>query len=421
MTRTLNLRFAFLLTACLLVFSSVVSALPEEHKQAIDRNSVHYVIPHEGSDGSCTSSGIILSGGSPVEKAYNFLLGADTELKPYQVAGIVGNLYAESGVLPKRKQGTPPTYQATIDDIKESIRQGGAYGIGIAQWTSAGRQQNLLNKADELGGDPLTLEVQLPFLLDELKGDTLTQIKAAEDVRQATWIFLVFFERPAATSGYEFNPVQATSGSAKEELDKRAGFAEQVTSGLGVDSGDPTNPSPSPCAKDDTGDGEIVSVDGFTFPLKITRATMLAGSPSVWCYKSTDNCHHDYNAADMFAPTGTTVVAARGGKVISAKDHDDSSVGSRVTILGDDNVLYYYAHMGDGTIAVHDNQKINGGDKIGEVGTRTDAMGTDTHLHIDALPGDKYQFRPECSGSSCSGYPFINIQATLSEVFKSVK
>ena len=163
-----------------------------------------------------------------------------------------------------------------------------------------------------------------------------------------------------------------------------------------------------------------ISPDGHAFPLITTKAVIMKGDGLIWCYNATKNCHHDYNAADIHAPTGTPVVATIGGTVISAKDHDDSSVGSRVTIMGDDGKLYYYAHMGEGTI-VAKKGKIGTGDPIGKIGTMADAVGTAPHLHIDALPGDKYKYRPECSGPSCTGLPFYNIQDTMSKLYKLLK
>jgi endonuclease/exonuclease/phosphatase family metal-dependent hydrolase len=167
----------------------------------------------------------------------------------------------------------------------------------------------------------------------------------------------------------------------------------------------------------------VFSSNGYAFPLKTSRETILNEKPTPWCSSSANNCHHDYNAADIFAPTGTQVVATRGGKVVSAKDNaiSPSSVGTRVTIMGDDGWLYYYAHMGSRTLAVKDGQRVKAGQPIGKVGTSENAMGTDPHLHIDRLPGSKYAYRPNCSGTACSGYPFDNIQRVMSEVFKVVK
>lgn len=162
-----------------------------------------------------------------------------------------------------------------------------------------------------------------------------------------------------------------------------------------------------------------ISPDGFVFPLKTSKQAIINNAASKWCYQNQNNCHHDYNAADIFQPTGTIVVAARGGRVVASHDHDSSAVGSRVTIKGEDGNLYYYAHMGDGTIKVSEGQTVIAGTELGQVGTRADAMGTDTHLHFDILPST-YSSRPGCSGAECTAYPFINPQPILISAFNAL-
>jgi hypothetical protein len=188
--------------------------------------------------------------------------------------------------------------------------------------------------------------------------------------------------------------------------------------------GNPSNPAPTlppDCATGGTpGDGGIGIADGFTFPLKTTKLLLLAGSTYkgtlVWCYASQANCHHDYNAADIFAKTGTIVVAAVSGKV--SQTAATSSVGHVVTILGDDKYTYYHAHMG--SIKVSLGQTIKAGDEIGAVGTAADAVYTAPHLHFDKLPPGQNGKRPVCSGAACKVYPFINIQPLLIKAYLSL-
>jgi murein DD-endopeptidase MepM/ murein hydrolase activator NlpD len=280
--------------------------------------------------------------------------------------------------------------------------------------------------------DPLSLELELMYLWHEFETNPaygLEPLKKAGDVRQATWVFLVFFERPAATSGYEENPQQATSGSAKAALDDREALAKKVTGGgetasPAIDSAAaPTTDAAPECEQtDSTDDGGVYSADGYTFPLKLSRKTITENQPA-WCYKNKNNCHHDYNASDIFAPTGTPVLATRGGRVVTARDNatDPSTIGTRISIMGDDGWLYYYAHMGTNTLQVKSGQTVAAGAKLGEVGTKENAAGTPPHLHIDRLPGKDYKSRPNCSGAACSGYPLDNIQGLMSKLFELVK
>lgn len=229
--KVILIKTVYLFVCLLFVFNQVATALPAEEKAAIDRNSVHYKL---GSTEECSEQTSVasLSGDSNVAKAFNFLVGKG--LTDYQAAGIIGNLIAESGVIPTRKQGQSETYIATMNDIREAIRLNKAdsssgFGIGIAQWTSWNRLENLVKSAN--GADPLTLEVQLPFLYKELGDNGLKELEKAGDIRQATWIFLSFFERPASVTGHTFQVNQPTSGAAKAALDDRVKNSQSVLSG----------------------------------------------------------------------------------------------------------------------------------------------------------------------------------------------
>ena len=180
--------------------------------------------------------------------------------------------------------------------------------------------------------------------------------------------------------------------------------------------GGSTTPPPTP-SPGSTG----ISPDGFVFPQSTTKSKVKIGAEgSVWCFEKQTSCHHDYNAADIFAPTGTEVLAARGGKVMRAvNNHGGDDVGSRVTIKGDDGLVYYYAHMGEETLEVKAGDTVKAGQLIGRVGTREDAVDTPPHTHFDVLPSN-YDSRVSCSGSACSGYPFINVQPSLISAFNNL-
>lgn len=98
-----------------------------------------------------------------------------------QVAGIIGNLYQESGLNPARVESN-------------------GEGIGLVQW-SFGRKQNLINYASSKGKDWSDLESQLEFLVDEL--DSKQFYNPYKDtfmnpysVSEATEAFCFGFERP---------------------------------------------------------------------------------------------------------------------------------------------------------------------------------------------------------------------------------
>ena len=124
---------------------------------------------------------------------------------PYGVAGLIGNLKAESGLNPKNLQNTFEKRMSFTDDSYTAAVDNGAYknfatdsaGYGLAQWTSSGRKQALLNsKGSRSIGD---IEMQLNFLWVELTTsykNVLSGIKSAKSVREASDIVLTKFERP---------------------------------------------------------------------------------------------------------------------------------------------------------------------------------------------------------------------------------
>lgn len=126
-------------------------------------------------------------------------------------AGLMGNLYAESGLCPDNLQNTyekklgftDATYTAAVDSgAYANFAKDGA-GYGLAQWTCWTRKQALLNyakAADKSIGD---LETQLGFLMKELRESyqtVLSVLKTAATVKAASDGVLVNFERPADQS-----------------------------------------------------------------------------------------------------------------------------------------------------------------------------------------------------------------------------
>lgn len=99
-----------------------------------------------------------------------------------QVAGIIGNMYQESGVNPAREETN-------------------GIGYGLVQW-SFGRRQQLEAFAESKGKSASDIYVQLEFLVKELKegkqfyGTYAEQFANPYSVDQATEAFCWGFERP---------------------------------------------------------------------------------------------------------------------------------------------------------------------------------------------------------------------------------
>lgn len=189
-----------------------------------------------------------LKGNTQEEQVWNFLKAKG--LNDCGISGLMGNLYAESGLNPKiienlcekrlKEAGKPyctdETYTAAVDagriDRAEFLHPlpGKQYGYGLAQWTSASRKAGLYDLAKSKGASIGDLETQLEFLDKELatsyKG-VLSVLKTAASVKAASDKVLTGFERPEDQSeamknrragyGQMYYDKYATSGSGKGE------------------------------------------------------------------------------------------------------------------------------------------------------------------------------------------------------------
>lgn len=86
-----------------------------------------------------------------------------------------------------------------------------------------------------------------------------------------------------------------------------------------------------------------------------------------------------HEGTDIFAPTGTPVVATEDGRITAAGD-DGGKGGLRIWLNG----KLYYAHLSG--ITVKAGQKVKAGQVIGYVGTSGNASGTEPHLHFGFDP-----------------------------------
>lgn len=133
----------------------------------------------------------------------------------YGVAGLMGNLQAESGLHPDRVQGDIPyssysqQYTAQVDsgEISEYdfVHNGpGGGGYGLAQWTYFSRKQALYNRYRNGGYDSIgSIELACDYLWYELQesfSGVLAVLKSASSLREASDSVLHDFESPADQS-----------------------------------------------------------------------------------------------------------------------------------------------------------------------------------------------------------------------------
>ena len=140
------------------------------------------------------------------KRIWDYLTGKG--LSPAGAAGLMGNLYAESGLNPQNLQNTyekklgytVAAYTAAVDSGKYQNFIHDSAGYGLAQWTYWSRKQNLLAFARAAGKSIGDLDMQLDFLFEELSTgykSVLSTLKTATAVRTASDSVLLNFERPA--------------------------------------------------------------------------------------------------------------------------------------------------------------------------------------------------------------------------------
>ena len=141
----------------------------------------------------------------------------------YGAAGLMGNLFAESGLHPNNLQNsynkklniTDEEYTRLVDDGNYPEFIADKAGYGLAQWTFWSRKQALLDFAKDRGVSIADLQMQLDFMWKELNDShpaVLIVLKEAKSVREASDAVLMWYEKPADQS----EAVQA----------KRAGYGQ---------------------------------------------------------------------------------------------------------------------------------------------------------------------------------------------------
>ena len=140
------------------------------------------------------------------QQIWNYLL--EITNNAYAAAGLMGNLYAESGLSPTNLQDAceaslgyeDGTYTEAVDSGTYSDFATDWAGYGLAQWTWQERKQNLLSFAQDAGLSVGSLDLQLRFLAWELEErELLPELQAVCSVRGASDLVLFRYEAPLDT------------------------------------------------------------------------------------------------------------------------------------------------------------------------------------------------------------------------------
>lgn len=127
------------------------------------------------------------------------------------VAGLMGNLNAESGLCPNNLQDTYNQSLGLSDVEYTQVVDNGTYtgfindsaGYGLVQWTASARKRALLNFSKQQNKSIGDLSMQLDFLMQELNqsfSSVLKTLKETASVKEASDIVLYKFEAPANAS-----------------------------------------------------------------------------------------------------------------------------------------------------------------------------------------------------------------------------
>lgn len=155
----------------------------------------------------------------------------DEGFSEYAMAGIIGNLIAESALRSNNLQDcynsrfgmSDEEYTAAVDNGTYQCFTTDAAGYGLAQWTFSSRKARLLAFAQNHGASIGDADMQAEFLITELREDypaLYWALIGTEDILTASNRILLEYERPADVS----SGVQSYRAELGQQVyDRRAG------------------------------------------------------------------------------------------------------------------------------------------------------------------------------------------------------
>ena len=158
----------------------------------------------------------------------------EKNFSPYAIAGIMGNMYAESGL---RENNLQDTYNQLLGLSDEQYTQkvdNGSYinfihdsaGYGLAQWTYWSLKKELYDLCKSRKKSISDINCQLDCLYNQLQNHKLIEpLNSATSVRAASDIFLTKFERPKDQS----ERIQVARANYGQEFYNQ--FANKTTKG----------------------------------------------------------------------------------------------------------------------------------------------------------------------------------------------
>ena len=153
--------------------------------------------------------------------------------------------------------------------------------------------------------------------------------------------------------------------------------------------------SSSDSSSDSSGSSPVTSDDAPRVIVSGDWVCPVQGSVSFSSTFGAPRGGHTHQGVDMFAATGTPLVAVVSGSLFF---QSDTLGGLAAYVTGSDGTTYYYAHLND---YVGGNRSVSGGELIGHVGNTGDASGGASHLHFEIRPGGP-------NGAAIDPYPTLS-------------
>ena len=183
-------------------------------------------------------------------------LKTHTDLPDVSIAGIMGNMEAESNCEACRVQGDFTADRRVSKEYAANVNAGrlpnwysDAKGWGLCQWTYYSRKQNLKSACDSYGLGIENESAQLAFMLSEMQNEYVMmwhQLLVAQDIRTAAQLVCHNYERPAV-----------------ENVAERADYGQTIYNqfhGKDITPEPEPEPSPSPAPVDDDRTAKIISL-----------------------------------------------------------------------------------------------------------------------------------------------------------------
>jgi murein DD-endopeptidase MepM/ murein hydrolase activator NlpD len=131
----------------------------------------------------------------------------------------------------------------------------------------------------------------------------------------------------------------------------------------------------------------------FGFPLEAAMLSVAGPFPVAgpsnwsndWLAVRCEPYPHLHKGLDIFAPSGTPLVAAVDGRVTQVVSA--AIAGLSIEISDSAGTQYFYAHLSGFAPGIDVGDSVTMGQLVGYVGTTGNARGTSPHLHLEVQPG----------------------------------